>query len=145
SFTNAPGGTAHWTFAGGTNYNDQSGDVAITIAKAALQVQANSATKTYDGVAYSGGNGVSYSGFVKGEGANVLGGSLVYGGNSQGAVNAGTYKISASGLTSGNYEITYLDGTLTIDKKSIGGDAVTQSALNIAKMGTLDFSITSSQ
>ena len=26
NFTNAPGGTAHWTFAGGTNDNDQSGE-----------------------------------------------------------------------------------------------------------------------
>ena len=31
SFTDAPGGTANWTFTGGTNYNDQSGSVAITI------------------------------------------------------------------------------------------------------------------
>ena len=31
SFTNVPGGTAHWVFAGNTNYNAQSGDVAITI------------------------------------------------------------------------------------------------------------------
>lgn len=34
SFTNAPGGTANWTFSGGTNYNDQSGSVEIVIAKA---------------------------------------------------------------------------------------------------------------
>ena len=30
-----PGGTAHWVFSGGTNYTDQSGDVAITIGQAA--------------------------------------------------------------------------------------------------------------
>lgn len=36
SFTNAPGGTAYWTFSGGQNYNDQSGSVAITINKATL-------------------------------------------------------------------------------------------------------------
>ena len=29
-----PGGTANWTFTGGTNYNDQSGDAAIVINKA---------------------------------------------------------------------------------------------------------------
>ena len=34
TFTDYPGGTAHWKFTGGTNYNDQSGDVAITINKA---------------------------------------------------------------------------------------------------------------
>ena len=31
SFTGVPGGSAHWVFAGNTNYNTQSGDVAITI------------------------------------------------------------------------------------------------------------------
>ncbi|MCY2989911.1 MAG: right-handed parallel beta-helix repeat-containing protein [Planctomycetota bacterium] len=34
SFTNVPGGTAHWVFTGGTNYNEQAGDVAIVFAKA---------------------------------------------------------------------------------------------------------------
>ena len=35
SFTNVPGGTAHWTFADVTgNYNDTAGDVAIVISKA---------------------------------------------------------------------------------------------------------------
>ena len=34
TFTDAPGGTATWTFDGGTNYNDQTGTVAVTIARA---------------------------------------------------------------------------------------------------------------
>lgn len=34
SFTDVPGGTAHWTFDGGANYNAASGDVAIVINKA---------------------------------------------------------------------------------------------------------------
>ena len=38
SFTDAPGGTAHWVFTGGTNYQDESGDVAIAIAKAAQTI-----------------------------------------------------------------------------------------------------------
>ncbi|MDJ1157025.1 YDG domain-containing protein [Chelatococcus sp. SYSU_G07232] len=88
----------------------------LTIDKAALTVTANDAARTYDGQAFSGGNGVRYSGFVNGENASVLGGSLVYGGTSQGARNAGTYTLTASGLTSQNYNITYLDGTLTTSK-----------------------------
>ena len=86
----------------------------LTVGKAALTVTANDASKTYDGLAWSGGNGVGYSGFVNGETAAVLGGSLVWGGTSQGAVNAGSYTIVPSGQTSGNYTITYHDGTLTI-------------------------------
>jgi hypothetical protein len=31
SYTFVPGGTAHWVFTGGTNYNDQSGDTLVTI------------------------------------------------------------------------------------------------------------------
>ena len=82
--------------------------------KAALTVTANNASKVYDGNAYSGGNGVSYSGFVNSETPSVLSGSVSYGGSAQGAVNAGTYAITASGLSSGNYDISYVGGTLTV-------------------------------
>jgi hypothetical protein len=40
---------------------------------------------------------------------------LAYGGTSQGAINVGGYVITPSGLTSGNYSISYVDGQLTID------------------------------
>ena len=57
SFTDVPGGTANWTFTGGTNYNDASGSVPIGINKApsttAVTV-AGGATFTYDGNAASG-------------------------------------------------------------------------------------------
>jgi hypothetical protein len=33
TFQDVPGGTAHWVFAGGNNYNDQTGDVVIVINK----------------------------------------------------------------------------------------------------------------
>ncbi|MCE5211962.1 MAG: YDG domain-containing protein, partial [Deltaproteobacteria bacterium] len=85
-----------------------------TIAPAALTVTANDDSKTYNGLAYSGGNGVTYSGFVDGQTESVLGGTLAYGGTSQGAVNVGSYTIIPSGLTSGNYTINYIDGTLSI-------------------------------
>ena len=39
SFTNAPGGTANWSFAGNTNYNSANGSVAIVINKATATVQ----------------------------------------------------------------------------------------------------------
>ncbi len=84
------------------------------ISKASLSVTANDATKTYNGQAFSGGNGLSYSGFVNGETSTVLGGTLTYAGTAQGAVNAGTYSLTVSGLSSGNYDIAYLPGILTI-------------------------------
>src|SRR6185503_3026249 len=52
TFTNVPGGTAHWTFTGGTNYNDQSGDVAIVINKATATIHVTGFSGTYDGDAH---------------------------------------------------------------------------------------------
>ncbi|WP_147290469.1 beta strand repeat-containing protein [Pannonibacter phragmitetus] len=96
------------------NYEISYVDGSLTVGKAALEVTVTDATKTYDGLAYSGGNGVSYSGFVNNETASVLGGTLSFGGTSQGAVNAGSYTLTASGLTSGNYDLTYVGGMLTV-------------------------------
>jgi len=90
-------------------------DGTLTIGKAPLSVTANADSKTYDGVAYVGGNGVSYSGFVNSEGGGVLGGTLSYGGTSQGAIVTGNYAITPNGLSSGNYTLTFFDGTLTIN------------------------------
>nr|WP_249139283.1 MBG domain-containing protein [Bradyrhizobium japonicum] len=91
----------------------------LTVSKASLAVTANDASKTYDGLAFSGGNGVSYSGFVNGESASVLGGTLTYGGTAQGAKNAGSYTLVASGLSSSNYTISYVGGTLSIGKAAL--------------------------
>ena len=94
----------------------------LTVGRATVTVTANDATKTYDGLAYSGGNGVSYSGFAAGDTAgNAFKGSLTYWGASQGAVNADTYAITPGGLAlSGyaglNYTIAYANGTLTVAK-----------------------------
>ena len=85
-----------------------------TIDKTALTVTAKNAEKTYDKLAYEGGNDVTFDGFVNGENRDVLNGSLTYGGTAQGATEVGTYTIISAGLTSTNYTITFRDGTLTI-------------------------------
>jgi hypothetical protein len=69
SFTNVPGGTAHWTFAGGTNYNDASGDVTITITKADATCLISGYSGLFDG-AFHGASG-SCSG-IGGETAGTL-------------------------------------------------------------------------
>jgi hypothetical protein len=91
----------------------------VTISQAPLSVTANNASKTYDGLAYTGGNGVAYSGFVNSETNSVLGGTPAYGGSSQGAINANSYVITPSGLTSGNYTISYVNGALTVNPASL--------------------------
>lgn len=86
----------------------------FTVTKAPLTITASNDTKAYNGLAYSGGSGISYSGFVNSETAAVLGGTLTYVGSSQGAINKGDYTITPGGLTSANYAITFVNGTLTI-------------------------------
>jgi hypothetical protein len=104
------------TFAAGDadNYAISYVDGTLTVTPASLTIRANNDAKMYDGQPYSGGNGVTYSGFVNGEDASVLKGTLVYGGSAQGAVEVGGYTITASGLSADNYVVSYVDGELTI-------------------------------
>ncbi|MGI4847827.1 MAG: beta strand repeat-containing protein, partial [Janthinobacterium lividum] len=91
----------------------------LTVNKAALTITANNDTKTYNGLGYTGGNGVIYSAFVNGETASVLTGTPSYTGSSQNAINSGTYAITPGGLSSDNYTLTYASGTLTVSKAAL--------------------------
>jgi filamentous hemagglutinin family protein len=105
------------TTASGTdgNYNLSFVDGSMMIAKAPLSITAVNGSKQYDGTAHSGGFGIRASGFVNNETQAVLGGTLSYAGTSQGAINAGNYVVTPAGLTSGNYELNYTSGNLTIN------------------------------
>ena len=78
-----------------------------------LTVTANNDSRTYGGVAYSGGNGLTYSDVNA-----TPAGTLSYTGTSQGSISAGSYSIKPGGLatTQQGYIYTYVDGTLTIAK-----------------------------
>lgn len=89
-----------------------SGDASIT--RAPLSIVANNATKAYDGSAFSGGNGVTFQTLAPGDSAADFGGTLTYGGSAQGAVAVGHYTLVPGGLTSGNYQISYVAGDLSI-------------------------------
>lgn len=115
----------------------------LNVSRASLIITANNDSKVYNGLAYGGGNGVSYDGFVNGETADVLGGTLVYGGSSQGAVNAGIYAIIPSGLTSGNYQINFEHGTLSITPAALTVTADPKSKVYGAADPTLTHQITS--
>jgi hypothetical protein len=116
--------------AGNYTFNPSATTIA-SITAAPLTIAANSANKPYDGSAYYGGNGVTFAGFVAGETPSVLGGSLTYGGSSQGAINVGTYTIIPGGLRSSNYAITFVDSTLTIAPAPLA-TATTQASKLIA-------------
>ena len=125
------------------NYDISYADGNLVISPAPLLVTANNASKTYDGQVYSGGNGVTYSGLVNGETSSVVGGTLSYGGSAQGAINMGSYSIIPAGLTSGNYTISYADGTLNILQKPVMTPAIhqfVQLAADAVSMATVGVS-----
>ncbi len=99
------------------NYNLVSSTASTTadISKAILSVTGNDAFKTQDGLAYQGGNGVQYAGWIAGDTPAVLKGQLVYGGASQGAILPGDFPLVPSGLDALNYQIKYVPGTLTVN------------------------------
>ena len=109
------------------NYNISYANGNLTVNKANLSVVAANATKTYNGLAYTGGNGVTYSGLVNNEASTVLTGTLAYGGTSQNAIDVGSYVITPSGLSSSNYNISYTNGNLTVNKATLTVTANPQS------------------
>jgi hypothetical protein len=114
--------------AGNYTFNSSAATTA-NITAALLTITSNAATKTYDGLAYSGGNGVTFTGFVAGQTPSVLGGTLTYGGSAQGAINVGSYTIVPGGFTSSNYIITFVNGNLTITPAALAAAIRATSAL----------------
>lgn len=103
------------TLTAGLNYSlSISAATQFSITQKALTVQAEDKFKCFNGVIYNGGYSVAYTGLVNGEGPEVLGGALAYSGTAIAAIQAGTYSIIPSGLTSLNYLISYANGSLVI-------------------------------
>ncbi|WP_151670731.1 filamentous hemagglutinin N-terminal domain-containing protein [Nitrincola schmidtii] len=93
----------------------QEGIFAIYREQPTITVSARNDNKTVSATPYSGGNGIDISGLVNGDAESVLTGALVYGGNSQGAIEEGMYVLTPSGLDNGlGYDIAFVDGTLQI-------------------------------
>ncbi len=102
-----------------SNYAITFVDGSLDISQKALTITAENKSKEYDGAVYSGFT-VTYAGFITGEDETDLGGALVYSGTATTAANVGTgYVITPGGLTSSNYAITFVDGSLDITKKSL--------------------------
>ena len=92
--------------------------VQYTINKAELTIKANDNTIVYGDTAVS--NGVTYSGFVNGENESVLGGELTYAFDKYiPGSDVGAYTITPAGKTSGNYDITFIPGTLTVTQREV--------------------------
>lgn len=89
----------------------------FTIHKATLTVTVEDKTATYgDPVpTYT----VKYEGFKSGDDKDDLGGALAFECGYAQFSDKGEYTIKASGYTSGNYTISYVDGKLTVNAKPI--------------------------
>ncbi|WP_175490582.1 beta strand repeat-containing protein [Pelosinus propionicus] len=97
----------------GSNYTVVTQTAAGTISPAALTVTANNASR------YAGqvnpAFAAAYTGLATGETPAALSGSLTFGTAATQASPPGTYAITLTGsLSSPNYQITYLNGALTI-------------------------------
>ncbi|HEY0644796.1 MAG TPA: MBG domain-containing protein, partial [Nocardioides sp.] len=97
----------------------------LTVTKAPLSVMVDDSSKVYgdDNPSFS----VSYGGFVLGQKRDVLGGALAFATDATAASNAGKYDVSASGLTSSNYAISYTKGTLEVTPAALSVKVVDSS------------------
>ena len=100
-----------------SNFKDLSETVDFTVSKRALTVTAKPKTITYG--EKPANDGVTYEGFVNGENEEVLTGTLAFAYDYAQYGNVGSYDITPKGLTSGNYDITFTKGILTVEQKDV--------------------------
>ena len=113
-----------------TGIGNYAGAVAKTysITAAPLTITADNKSVTYNDAipTYT----VTITGFVNNEDASVLGGETGYSCSYAVASPVGSYTITPSGLTSSNYNITFVAGTLTVNNATITGITIAASNLN---------------
>lgn len=83
------------------------------VTQAPLAITVSNASRAY-GQPNPSLNNVTYSGFVNGDNASSLLGTLICTTTATQSSTAGTYPITCSGLSSANYAITFVLGTLTV-------------------------------
>ena len=95
-----------------TNYALGFVNGTLTINPAALSITGNDASRQYGQT--NPVLTVTMVGFVNGEGASALGGTLSITTAADAGSSVGTYDIIPSGLSSTNYAVSYTNGTLTV-------------------------------
>jgi hypothetical protein len=133
TFTNVPGGTANWSFSGGTNYNDLSGTAAIVINKANAAVTVNGYTGTYDGAAHGAtGSAIGVGGANLNAGLN-LGATFtnVPGGTANWSFSGGMNYNDKSGAVA--IVINRANATISVSPYSVIYDGASHTATGTAK------------
>ncbi len=112
----APAGSYTLTPSGAVNpnYIIQYVNGTYTISAAPLTIKASDASMTYGGSVPA--LGVTYTGFVNGDGASSLTTQPTVSTTATSASSAGPYPITASGAVDPNYIFTYQAGTMTVGK-----------------------------
>ncbi|MBP2659625.1 MAG: OmpA family protein, partial [Firmicutes bacterium] len=95
--------------------NSVSGNVGV-IDQAALTITANNVTNTLGDA--NPNFSATYSALVMGDTIASLDGTLTFSTTATTSSEAGSYVITASGLSSDNYAITYVNGVLTVTDSS---------------------------
>ena len=121
----APAQAVRFTPTDTVGYNTVDGTVPITVNRAALTVTASSLSKTYGSA--NPALTVAYAGFVLGDTASSLTTQPTATTSATGSSPAGTYATVPSGGASNNYNFTYVNGTLTVNKAPL---TVTSSSPN---------------
>ncbi|WP_130862236.1 S-layer homology domain-containing protein [Bacilliculturomica massiliensis] len=95
-----------------------SNGLKFTISQKDLTVTAKAKTIAYGDAPAN--DGVEYEGFVNGDNAGSLSGTLDYDYTYTQYGNVGSYDITPKGLTSDNYAISFKSGALTVEQKEVG-------------------------
>jgi hypothetical protein len=95
-----------------TDYLGTTASVLLNVVQAPLTVTVNDATKVYGQA--NPDFSVSFSGFAGGDTPSVLDGTLSFDTAATTASDVGAYDVTAGGLSSSNYSIRQIKGTLTI-------------------------------
>lgn len=98
-------------------YSQKQETVSFSVSKAALTVKAEDKSITYGDAApvYT----ATYTGFVGDDGAEDLTGTLTFTCAYTKGSPVGTYPITPKGLTSDNYDISFVAGTLTVTENAV--------------------------
>jgi hypothetical protein len=114
SFTDYPGGTATWTFSGGTNYNDDTGTAAVTINKASQTISWTNPAAIVYGTALSG---TQLNATVAGVTGGSAPGALTYTPPTGTVLNAGNGQtLAVDAAATSNYNSAHKTVTIDVDK-----------------------------
>jgi hypothetical protein len=120
SYAVTPGGVTS------ANYSISFTPGTLTVTSSALSIGVQPAAKTYGSPNPT--FTPTYGGFVNGDTAASLTGTLVLTTSATASSGVGTYAVTPSGVTSANYSITFVPGTLTV-----GSAQLTVTATNLSR------------